>query len=155
MIDFLDDDANDCESVGAHLKNVIRVFMMVARAGQIARRPEGVLVCGRGVISVTLVSHPPIGRGVRDFCAQMLCSHSGLYSPARAAANRVAALWSSFFPCPLQLLAAKRIWPAILIDSKFPTKLHGTGLSPIFLRLKRKIPFEAAAAAPELQQECE
>ena len=33
---------------------------------------------------------------------------------------------------------AKRIWPAILIDSKFSTKLHGTGLSPIFSDWKER-----------------
>ena len=34
---------------------------------------------------------------------------------------------------PAALLSiAKRIWLAILIDSKFSTKLHGIGLSQIF-----------------------
>ena len=38
---------------------------------------------------------------------------------------------SRFFRAAMSI--AKRIWPAILIDSKFSTKLcHGTGLSPIF-----------------------
>ena len=36
----------------------------------------------------------------------------------------------AFFRAAMSI--AKRIWPAILIDSKFSTKLHGTGLSPIF-----------------------
>ena len=38
---------------------------------------------------------------------------------------------------------AKRIWPAILIDSKFSTKLHKDYPLRDILRLKRKIPFEA------------
>lgn len=37
---------------------------------------------------------------------------------------------------------AKRIWPAILIDSKFSTKLHKHRIIPDILRLKRKISFE-------------
>ena len=42
--------------------------------------------------------------------------------------------------CALSI--AKRIWPAILIDSKFSTKLHKHRIIPDILRLKRKISFE-------------
>ena len=44
---------------------------------------------------------------------------------------------SRFFRAAMSI--AKRIWPAILIDSKFSTKLyHGTGLSPIFSDWKER-----------------
>jgi hypothetical protein len=57
---------------------------------------------------------------------------------------------SRFFRAAMSI--AKRIWPAILIDSKFSTKLcHGTGLSPDIFRLKRKIPFEEAASTIQPQ----
>ena len=36
---------------------------------------------------------------------------------------------------------AKRIWPAILIDSKFSTKLHGIGLSPRYFEIEKKDSF--------------
>ena len=40
---------------------------------------------------------------------------------------------------------AKRIWPAILIDSKFSTKLHGIGLSPRYFEIEKKDSFWSTA----------
>lgn len=99
---------------------------------------------GRGVNSVTStwlgVFPRPLGLGRKRRSARRARS---LRSTAETAL--------AFFRAAMSI--AKRIWPAILIDSKFSTKLHGTGLSPIFSDWKERFLLKSLARERERERE--
>ena len=106
----------------------------------------GVRCNGRGVNSVTYPSFLRIGPNIKMTGAQSgrswRCSPSHRHSYT-GLMSRFQWRWRFFFLLvalvPAALLSiAKRIWLAILIDSKFSTKLHGIGLSQIFWDWKER-----------------
>ena len=88
---------------------------------------------GRGVNSVTS-TWLALSRARVFYYVWVYKTCEGAQARSPAAEPRLSERATFFYAMSI----AKRIWPAILIDSKFSTKLHGTGLSPIFSDWKER-----------------
>ena len=93
---------------------------------------------GRGVNSVTS-TWLALSRARVFYYVWVYKTCEGAQARSPAAEPRLSERATFFYAMSI----AKRIWPAILIDSKFSTKLHKDYPLRDILRLKRKIPFEA------------
>ena len=95
---------------------------------------------GRGVNSVTS-TWLALSRARVFYYVWVYKTCEGAQARSPAAEPRLSERATFFYAMSI----AKRIWPAILIDSKFSTKLHGIGLSPRYFEIEKKDSFWSTA----------
>ena len=83
----------------------------------------------------------PLPRTRFLLCVGLKTCKEGAQARSPAAEPRLSERATFFYAMSI----AKRIWPAILIDSKFSTKLHGIGLSPRYFEIEKKDSFWSTA----------